>query len=187
MLALLRLWQAFVNYVLCCMDRLAQLAQPQPALPAPLQQSWTHQGLVYALSVKFTLARLVLHVLTTFYNAQNARQYQFAQNALWAFISHPLHHACNAPLDARIVPHLCHVRNVYLLSLKMFRAIVSVHQDIIMMEQRHVWLAVFCPVVSSAHHRLHAHCADRTIINKVDQLYAQHVLRTAVAAILQDA
>jgi hypothetical protein len=158
------------------MDRLAQLAQPQPAVHAQLQQSWTHQELAYALSVKFTLARLVLHVLTTFHNAQNAPQYQFAQNVPWAFISHPLHHACNAALDARVVPHLCHVRNVYLLSFKMFRAIVSVHQDIIMTGQRHVWLALFYPVVLSAHRRLYAHCAVRPIINKVERLHAQHVL-----------
>jgi hypothetical protein len=52
--------------------------------------------------------------------------------------------------------------------------------------QRHAWLALFCPVVSSAHHRLYAHCAVRPIINKVDQLHVQHVLRTAIAAILQD-
>jgi hypothetical protein len=55
-----------------------------------------------------------------------------------------------------------------------------------MMEQRHVWLALFCPVVPNAHHRLYAHCAVRPIINKVDQLHVQHVLRTAIAAILQD-
>jgi hypothetical protein len=68
------------------MDRLARLVQLQPAVHAPLRQSWTHQELVYALWVKFMMAQLVLHVLTALLNAQNAPQYQFAQNALWAFI-----------------------------------------------------------------------------------------------------